>query len=195
MVLQWRHNERDGVSNHRRLDCPLNRLFRHRSKKTPKLRVTGLCEGNLIVTEKFPAQMASNSEHVSIWLCHHGLILIQRFHRWNLIMLWSFENCFEAENCFEGPHSVDFCLTKYPPPPIRWCQLCLFRVSEVWLMGAWDTRDELTLSQAVAFKPNPFEFVPRWYYCCFFTKILILASSIKQFICLHYIHNLPLHCQ
>ena len=31
--LQWRHNERDGVSNHRRLDCLLNRFFRRRSNK------------------------------------------------------------------------------------------------------------------------------------------------------------------
>ena len=31
-TLQWRHNERDGVSNHRRLDRLLNRLSR-RSKK------------------------------------------------------------------------------------------------------------------------------------------------------------------
>ena len=35
---------RDGVSNHQCLDCLRNRLFR--STKTPKLRVTGLCEGN-----------------------------------------------------------------------------------------------------------------------------------------------------
>ena len=40
-TLQWRHNERDGVSNHRRLwrlYCLLNRLFRHRSKniKAPR---------------------------------------------------------------------------------------------------------------------------------------------------------------
>ena len=42
---QWRHYERDGVSNHRRLDNLLNRLFRRRSKKTSKLRVTGLCKG------------------------------------------------------------------------------------------------------------------------------------------------------
>ena len=34
LALQWRHNERDGVSNHRGLDCLLNRLFRPRSKKT-----------------------------------------------------------------------------------------------------------------------------------------------------------------
>ena len=44
--LQWRHNEHDGVSNHRRLHCLLKRLFRHRSKETSKLRVTGLCVGN-----------------------------------------------------------------------------------------------------------------------------------------------------
>ena len=32
-TLHWRHNERDGVSNHRYLDCLLNHLF-SRSKKT-----------------------------------------------------------------------------------------------------------------------------------------------------------------
>ena len=42
---QWRNNERDGVSNHQPHDCLLNRLFRHRSKKTSKPRVTGLCGG------------------------------------------------------------------------------------------------------------------------------------------------------
>ena len=45
MPLQWRHNEHDGVSNHQLHDCLLNRLFRRRSKKTSKLRVTGLCAG------------------------------------------------------------------------------------------------------------------------------------------------------
>ena len=38
------------VSNHQPRDCLLNRLFRRRSKKTSKLRVTGLCEGNSPVT-------------------------------------------------------------------------------------------------------------------------------------------------
>ena len=55
VTLQWRHNERDGVSNHRRLGCLLNRLFRRKSKKTSKLRVTGMCEGNSPVTGEFPA--------------------------------------------------------------------------------------------------------------------------------------------
>ena len=44
--LHWRHNEHDGVSNHQPHDCLLNRLSRRRSKKTSKLRVTGLCAGN-----------------------------------------------------------------------------------------------------------------------------------------------------
>ena len=39
--LPWRHNERDGLSNNRRFDSLLNRLFRRRSKKTSKHRVTG----------------------------------------------------------------------------------------------------------------------------------------------------------
>ena len=31
---KWRHNERDGVPSHRRLDCVPNRLFRCKSKNT-----------------------------------------------------------------------------------------------------------------------------------------------------------------
>ena len=70
--LHWRHNERDGVSNHQPHDCLLNRLFTRRSKKTSKLRLTGLCEGNSQVTGEFPAQRASNAENASIWWRHHG---------------------------------------------------------------------------------------------------------------------------
>ena len=44
--LRWRHNDQDGVSNHQPHGCLLNRLFRCRSNKTSKLRVTGLCVGN-----------------------------------------------------------------------------------------------------------------------------------------------------
>ena len=70
-TLQWRHNEHDGVSNHQPHDCWLNRLVRRRSKKTSKLRVTGLCEGNSPVTREFPTQRASNAGNVSIWWRHH----------------------------------------------------------------------------------------------------------------------------
>ena len=45
---------------------------RLRSKKTSKLRVTGLCAGNSPGTGEFPEQMASYAENVSIWWRHHG---------------------------------------------------------------------------------------------------------------------------
>ena len=70
--LQWRHNGNDSVSNHQAYDCLLSRLFRLRSKKTSKLRVTGLCVWNSPGTGEFPAQMASNAENVSIWWRHHA---------------------------------------------------------------------------------------------------------------------------
>ena len=44
VALQWRHNEREGVSNHQPHDC----LFK--AQKTSKFRVTGLCERNSPVT-------------------------------------------------------------------------------------------------------------------------------------------------
>ena len=72
-TLQWRYNGRDGVSNRLCLDCLLNRLFRRRSKKTSKLRVTGLCEGNSPVTGESPSQRASSAEKVSIWWRHHEI--------------------------------------------------------------------------------------------------------------------------
>ena len=69
---RWGHcdliiQEHDGVSNYKPHQCLLNRLFRPWSKKTSKLRVTGLCVGNSLVT-----QMASNAVNVSTWWRHHG---------------------------------------------------------------------------------------------------------------------------
>ena len=46
IALHWRHNHHDDVLNHQPHGCLLNRLFGRRSKKTSKLRVTGLRAGN-----------------------------------------------------------------------------------------------------------------------------------------------------
>ena len=78
LSLRWRHNDRDGISNHQPHDCLLKRLFRHRSKKTSKLRVTDLRAWNSPVTGEFPAQGASNAENISIWLCHHVDVFFDR---------------------------------------------------------------------------------------------------------------------
>ena len=73
ITLQWGHDGHDGVSNHQPHHCLLNRLFGFRSKKTSKLRVTGLCVGNSPGTSEFPTQKASNAENVSIWWRHNDI--------------------------------------------------------------------------------------------------------------------------
>ena len=85
--LQRLHNERLGVSNHRRLDCLLNRLFKRLSKETSKLHITGLCEGNPLVIGGFLSQKASDAETVSIWWRHHGRVIRYQWlllnHHWS----------------------------------------------------------------------------------------------------------------
>ena len=98
-ALQWRHNGRDGVSNHQLHDCLLNRLFRRRSKKTPKLRVTGLCVGNSPVIGEFPAQKASNAENVSIRWRHHEIFIkktVSMIERVEQMILTTF--CFSLQD-------------------------------------------------------------------------------------------------
>ena len=93
--LHWRHNGHDSVSNHQPRHCLLNRLFGRRSKKTSKLRVTGLCAGNSPGTGEcgeftgdrwIPTQRASNAENVSIWWRHHvSIILLSRYAMVNFL--------------------------------------------------------------------------------------------------------------
>ena len=66
VLLQWRHNERDGVSNHQPQDCLLNRLFKAKIKENIR------APRHWPVTGEFPAQRASNADNVFIWWRHHG---------------------------------------------------------------------------------------------------------------------------
>ena len=95
--LPWRHNERNGISNLRPHDCLSNRLFRRKSKKTSKLRVTGFCEGNSPVTGEFPAQrpvtwkMFQFEDSIMIWRkCTSILIYTEAEHYswvwWKIIL-------------------------------------------------------------------------------------------------------------
>ena len=72
-TLQWRYNGRGGVWNHQPHDSLLDRLFRSRSTKPSKLRVTGLCGVNSPLAGEYRAQRASTAENVSIWWRHHEL--------------------------------------------------------------------------------------------------------------------------
>ena len=63
LSLQWRHNERDGVSNHQPHDCLLKAQIKENIKAHRPLwgEFTG----------EFPTQRSSNAENVSIWWRHH----------------------------------------------------------------------------------------------------------------------------
>ena len=107
-LLHRRYNERDGVPNHQPLDCLLNHLFRRRSKKTSKLRVTGLCAGNSPVTGEFPTQRASNAENVSIWWRHH----VDSFDRLSHVLFGCFTDTGQSHH-FLGASELTYNLNIY----------------------------------------------------------------------------------
>ena len=112
---RWRHNGRDGVSNHQPRDCLLNRLFRRRSKKTSKLCVTGLCAGNSPVTGEFPAQMASNAENVSISWRHHGQCSLTPW-------LFNIDKLYRVFGNFRKKHGYIYQSSMTHICMKRWCQ-------------------------------------------------------------------------
>ena len=89
VTLYWRHNEHDDVSNHWRLYCLLRHLIRRTSKKTSKLRVTGLCEGNHrwpvdsirkgpLTRILFRLMTSSCHGYISVWYTYDGLVQERR---------------------------------------------------------------------------------------------------------------------
>ena len=137
ITLQWRPNGHDGVSNHQPHHCLLSRLFGRRSKKTSKLRVTGLCAGNSPGTDEFPAQMASNAENVSIWWRHHDLI-----HIWlNPFVKVCFTSLNESTGCptlRKYTHVRNFSNTQYLLKCISvfWLQICTYLIKRNKLLKA-----------------------------------------------------------
>ena len=124
-ALQWCHHEHDGVWNHRRADCLLNRLFRRRSNKTSKPRATGLCEGNfnsdrgiprtcfylmklsyIFESKWFSLSCLFSTKPLSPPVLAHGWL-----DHWEQISvkIASKENSFYQENCFQNPtHRMTF---------------------------------------------------------------------------------------
>ena len=78
--LLWRHNGRDGVSNHQPRDRLLNHSFSRRSKKTSKLRVTGLCMGIHRWPVNFPHEVSVTRKlfpfHDVIMSCFDMFVMI-----------------------------------------------------------------------------------------------------------------------
>ena len=72
-----------------------NRLFRCRSKKTSKLRVTGLCARNSPVTGEFPAQIASNAE---MFPYDDVIVIIVEADSFVMLVIWKL--WISANHCF-----------------------------------------------------------------------------------------------
>ena len=112
--LQWRHNEHDNL---------LNRLSKRRSKKTSKLRVTGLCGGNSFNGDRWiPPQRASNAENFSIWWRHHESRKIWAWivrSNWNFTGISATEWFYTAAVCLRyiawSQEKTYYCLVRRAP--------------------------------------------------------------------------------
>ena len=69
-ALEWRYNERDPVSHHRRLDCLPKRLFRRTSKKTSKLHINDIVK----VIDRWPMNFPHKRPVTLIKLPFDGVI-------------------------------------------------------------------------------------------------------------------------
>ena len=86
--------------------------IRHRSKKTSKLRVTGLSAGNSPMTGEFPAQRASNAENVAIWWRHHVILPYAHNTRLRVVCTTNL-NELESSHFVSSSFSVPFALLRF----------------------------------------------------------------------------------
>ena len=97
-----------------------------RSKKTSKLHVTGLCEGNSPVTGEFPAQRASNAINVFIWWRHN----VSCFIVWLPILSISFKSLHWHWNTRGN--------LKVAPVSVKQSWISLLNTSHRWsLLSTW----------------------------------------------------------
>ena len=70
-TLQWCHNERNGVSNHRLLDCLFNRLFwgrrRQTSNSAPLAFVRGIHRWPMLYVPKGPINNIPSLVQIMVW--------------------------------------------------------------------------------------------------------------------------------
>ena len=71
LALQWRHNERDGVSNHLGIDCLLNCILGADQRKHQSPPSLAFMREIHRWPVDSPSQRTSNAKNVSIWWHHH----------------------------------------------------------------------------------------------------------------------------
>ena len=114
LKLQWRHNERDGISNHQRLDCLLNRLFRHKPKKTSKFHITGLVRG----IHRWPVNFPNKGQQRG--KCFHLMTSSWSFLHWDNWLRWiAYHHWWHWRLSYRQP-SMPPMMISYSP----WCAFC-----------------------------------------------------------------------
>ena len=72
ITLHWRHDERDGVSNHQRLVLFAQRFVQAQIKESIKAPLHWPLWGESTGDRWIPLTKGSNAENVSIWWCQHA---------------------------------------------------------------------------------------------------------------------------
>ena len=108
--LQWCRNERNGVSNHRRLDCLRNRLFGRGSKKYLSTASLAFMRG----IHRWPLTKGQWRGSDSIWWCHHYIVAIwYKAHQNEKTYLVSHKPCksvyHQKKTCFIIEHNIHYC--------------------------------------------------------------------------------------
>ena len=93
--IQWRHNERDGVSNHRPLDCLLNRLFRRRSKKLQSSTSLTFVWG----IHRWPVNSAHNGQVTRKMFPFDDVIMVLLKRRW--VRQYVRGSCFHVQSILD----------------------------------------------------------------------------------------------
>ena len=92
-TLQWRHNERDSVSNHQPHQCLLIVYSSADHRKHQSSASLAFVRGPVNSPHKF----ASNAENVSIWWRHHETVVgRQQAQRPVFVYIWMDINVFDA---------------------------------------------------------------------------------------------------
>ena len=85
----WRHNEHNGVWNHRYFDSLFNCLLRLTSNESCKSAPLVLCERNQAVTNGFHSQRACNTDSGSIQRHHYAICVNHECVCWEALYLYS----------------------------------------------------------------------------------------------------------
>ena len=135
-LLKWRHNDHDGVSNHQPHGCLLNRLFTRRSKKTSKLRVTGLCVGN----SPAPVNSPHNGPVMRFFLVDDFIMLLKtEIYNWEefQLLLQAYFFYYFLLNDTSETLNANLIKWRHPHPMVIYCVFFQSMSKWIGLMSYW----------------------------------------------------------